>query len=176
MRADVPATMMALKRAVAKGGPRRHRTIAKPAPRQRCPLPASSPRERRAPALRAVMVSLAAALRMIARAAVAGQARPEAGARRLYDLFVGMRKLLIGAAGRAIAWYVVFRRRGVHWRFHFSVQCLPKVTADCPRPFLSKEWLYDGGILDCMAMAFLDAAVQTTRRRSWRARRPSPSR
>ena len=88
---------------------------------------------------------------------------------RLYDLFVGMRKLLIGAAGRAIAWYVVFRRRGVHWRFHFSVQCLPKVTADCPRPFLSKEWLYDGGILDCMAMAFLDAAVQTTRRRSWRA-------
>jgi hypothetical protein len=83
---------------------------------------------------------------------------------RLHDLFVGMRELLIGAAGRAIAWYVVFRRRGVHWRFHFSVQCLPKVTADCPparRPFLSKEWLYDGGILDRMAMAFPAAAVQT---------------
>jgi hypothetical protein len=59
---------------------------------------------------------------------------------RLYDLFVGMRELLIGAAGRPVAWYIVFRRRGVHWRFHFSVQCLPKkLTADgsaCPQSIL----------------------------------------
>src|SRR6478672_8997627 len=76
-----PAAMMALTRAAAEGGPRRHRTIAKPGPRQQCPLPASGPREPRAPALRAGTVSRAAALLMIVRAVVAGRARPEAGAR-----------------------------------------------------------------------------------------------
>jgi hypothetical protein len=76
--ADFPTAMMALKRAVAEGGLRRHRTTAKPGQRRRHPPPvaAASPWGPESPAFRAVMAQV-----VIAWAVIAGQVRPEMGAR-----------------------------------------------------------------------------------------------